>query len=130
MLAAKRGVGIGQWVTTGNEMDVTIADAIDHLSEDPSVSVIGCTAEGVRDGEALLHALERAHDAGNRLYYLRWSHRWWCCGSKPHGALLSTTRFERRSPADGAFRVAATKAPDVLYGLNLRRPLSGWRLVS
>jgi acyl-CoA synthetase (NDP forming) len=64
MLAAKRGIGIGQWVTTGNEMDVAIADAIDHLSEDPTVSVIGCTAEGVREGEALLRALERAHGAG------------------------------------------------------------------
>jgi acetate---CoA ligase (ADP-forming) len=132
MLAAKRGIGIGHWVTTGNEMDVTIADAIDHLSEDPTVSVIGCTAEGVRDGEALLHALERAHDAGKPVVLLKMGRTvGGAAAAKSHTAALAVDDAVLSAVVrqTGAFRVATTEAfLDVLYGLNLRRPLSGWRL--
>lgn len=39
--------------STGNQIDVGIADLLHYFAEDPSVDVIGCYLEGFRDGEGL-----------------------------------------------------------------------------
>ncbi len=59
-LARRRGLGIGHWITTGNECDIDIAEALGWVVEQPDVKVVMAYAEGVRDGDGLRAALEAA----------------------------------------------------------------------
>jgi acyl-CoA synthetase (NDP forming) len=63
-LARERGLGLSHWVTTGNEADVELADAIEFFSRDPQTKVILAYCEGVRDGARFLDALSAARAAG------------------------------------------------------------------
>ena len=60
MLAQRRGLGISQFVSTGNEADIELADALAYQALDPATSVILCYLEGARDGRKLCAALELA----------------------------------------------------------------------
>jgi len=131
-LARERGIGIGHWVTTGNEMDVTVADVIDYLADDPSVAAIGCVAEGIREGEGFRRAMERAHDAGKPFVLLK-------MGCTPQGAAAAESHTATLAVNDavldavvkqaGGQRAATTQDfLDVIYGLQILRPLEGRRL--
>lgn len=63
-LARKAGLGIGHWITTGNEAGVQVADAIGWLVREPSCKSILAYLEGARDMDRLRHALLAARDAG------------------------------------------------------------------
>ena len=62
-LARERGIGMSVWVSTGNEADVQVADAIAWMARDPGTKVIMAYMEGCRDGERLRRALADAHAA-------------------------------------------------------------------
>jgi len=70
-LAADRGIGISRFLTTGNECDVDIADAIASLAGDPATSVILCCMETCRDGGKLVRAMDIARGAGKPLVVLK-----------------------------------------------------------
>ncbi|HSV59435.1 MAG TPA: acetate--CoA ligase family protein [Variovorax sp.] len=70
-LASERGLGISRMLTTGNECDVDIADAIASLAADPGTSVILCCMETCRDGAKLQQAMAMARDAGKPLVVLK-----------------------------------------------------------
>lgn len=70
-MAAERGIGISRFLTTGNECDVDIADAIASLARDPGTSVILCCMETCRDGGKLRAAMALARDAGKPLVVLK-----------------------------------------------------------
>lgn len=55
-----RGLGVSHVVTTGNECDVTVAECIDWAADRDDIKVICAYAEGVKDGPALIRALEKA----------------------------------------------------------------------
>lgn len=63
-LARKGGLGLGLWVTTGNEAAISVADAIDWLADDAGTRVILAYIEGARDGARLQAALHKARAAG------------------------------------------------------------------
>ncbi len=63
-LARQAGVGIGHWITTGNEAGVQVADAIAWLATDPACERILAYLEGARDLESLRRALLAARTAG------------------------------------------------------------------
>lgn len=65
------GVGLGTWITTGNEADVDLADAIAFLAQDSSVNVIAAYMEGCRDAQKLSEALEAARAAGKPVVMLK-----------------------------------------------------------
>jgi acetate---CoA ligase (ADP-forming) len=58
--ARDRRIGTPICVTTGNEADVTFAEVIDWLVDDPETDVIAAYAEGIRDAATLVAALEKA----------------------------------------------------------------------
>ena len=58
--AIDRGVGMGFVVSAGNEANVTLADYIHYMIDDPATRVISLYMEGVTDGMKLRSALERA----------------------------------------------------------------------
>lgn len=62
-MARDRGIGFSQWITTGNEADVDLADCVEWLAHDPATSVIMAYLEGARDGPKLRRALAAAHAA-------------------------------------------------------------------
>ena len=62
-VARNRGIGTPVCVTTGNESDVTIGDVIGWLAQDPDTDVIAAYAEGIREADGLLAALEAARQA-------------------------------------------------------------------
>lgn len=62
-LARERGIGLSQWITTGNEADLDFADCVEWLAHDPNTRVIMGYMEGCRDGFKLRRALAAAHAA-------------------------------------------------------------------
>lgn len=70
-LLRRRGLSTGVWLTTGNEADVDLADAVAYLTDDPDTGVILVYAEGIRNGPALRCALTRASDAGKPMLVLK-----------------------------------------------------------
>ena len=63
-LAREAGLGLGYWITTGNEAGIQAADAIHWLAEDARTEVILVYLEGARDEGRLRAALGAARDAG------------------------------------------------------------------
>jgi acyl-CoA synthetase (NDP forming) len=63
-IVLRSGLGFGQWITTGNECDVDMAQAIHSLVDDPATRVIGLYIEQIRDITGFRLALKRAAGAG------------------------------------------------------------------
>ncbi len=63
-MARLRGLGLSFWASTGNESDVTVADCIAWLADDPETRIIMAYMEGCKDGDKLKTALDAAARAG------------------------------------------------------------------
>src|SRR5713101_7367807 len=63
-LAARRGIQVGVWLSTGNEADVAVADGISFLADDPETTAIACYVEAIRDGALFAEAVARARANG------------------------------------------------------------------
>ena len=59
-VARRAGLGVRYWVTSGNECDVHTAEVIRLLAEHDDVHTIMAYAESIKDGDALVDALEVA----------------------------------------------------------------------
>ncbi|MGV7216353.1 acetate--CoA ligase family protein [Bradyrhizobium sp. UFLA05-112] len=70
-LARQRGLGIGQWITTGNECDIDVAEALRWVIEQPEVRVVMAYAEGIRDRDTFIEALEVARAKEKALVFLK-----------------------------------------------------------
>ena len=57
---AASGVGVRAIVGTGNQLDVSVEDAIEHFAEDSHTRVISVYLEGVRDGRQFMEVAARA----------------------------------------------------------------------
>jgi acyl-CoA synthetase (NDP forming) len=55
-----QGLGISVATGIGNGPDVTAADVVDYLADDPNTRVIALALEGVRNGRQLFEAVSRA----------------------------------------------------------------------
>nr|WP_320191764.1 acetate--CoA ligase family protein [uncultured Desulfobacter sp.] len=56
----ERGLGISLWCTTGNEVDVDVAECLEYMALDEQTKVILCYIEGCRNRDRLIQALELA----------------------------------------------------------------------
>jgi acyl-CoA synthetase (NDP forming) len=63
-LAARRGISVGMWLSTGNEADVAVADGISFMADDPDTTAIACYVEAIKDGAAFAEAVTRARANG------------------------------------------------------------------
>jgi acetate---CoA ligase (ADP-forming) len=59
-LADQRGLEMTYWITTGNECDVHVAEAIKLMAEKEDVHAICAYAESIKDGDMLVEGLEIA----------------------------------------------------------------------
>jgi acyl-CoA synthetase (NDP forming) len=62
--AADRGLGVGLFVSTGNEADLSLADYIDWLVEDGRARAVACLVEQVREPARMAAAVHRAAARG------------------------------------------------------------------
>jgi len=58
--AVSGGLGIGYFVSTGNEATITVADLLGYMVEQPEIRVITLFSEAIRDPERFLAAADRA----------------------------------------------------------------------
>jgi acyl-CoA synthetase (NDP forming) len=70
-LARRRGIGIGYWITTGNEADIDVSEAIEWMAGQDDVKVIMAYVEGVRNGPRFRAALERARANGKPVVMIK-----------------------------------------------------------
>lgn len=67
----ERGTGFALWCSTGNEVDLQVADFIHYMASAPDVRVIGTILEGIKDGPRFLAAARRAAEAGKPIVALK-----------------------------------------------------------
>lgn len=71
MQAMDRGIGIGLWASTGNEVDLQVADFIDYMADAPDIKVIVTLLEGIKDGPRFVAAIQRAAENGKPVIALK-----------------------------------------------------------
>jgi acyl-CoA synthetase (NDP forming) len=54
--AFQRGMGVGRFIHTGNECDLTVTDFLAHFGRDPQIKAIVMYLETVRDGKRFMEA--------------------------------------------------------------------------
>lgn len=70
-MARSFDVGLGFAVSTGNEMDVDVADVVDFLADEPGIRAITVFTESFDEPHAFLAAAERARAAGKLVVCLK-----------------------------------------------------------
>lgn len=71
MQAMERGVGVGLWASTGNEVDLQVADFIHYMAEADDIKVIVTLLEGIKDGAKFVRALQHASACGKPVVALK-----------------------------------------------------------
>jgi acyl-CoA synthetase (NDP forming) len=71
IVARSRGVGLAKFATTGNEVDVDVAEMISLLVEDEATHTIAAYVEGVQDGDRLRAALQLARQSRKPVIFMK-----------------------------------------------------------
>lgn len=66
-LARSRGIGLGYFVNTGNQADITLLEVLDEILDDPRIEVVSAYLEGLRDGDQLVALADKAMRLGKPL---------------------------------------------------------------
>lgn len=86
----EEGVGFSHWVTTGNQADLSAADYLEHLADDPLARVFALFLESVTDGPRFIAAARKAARAGKPvLVYKSGSSRVGAAASASHTGALA-----------------------------------------
>lgn len=67
----RRGLGISAWVTTGNEADVDIGDALHWMAGQDESEILLAYIEGLRDSAKLIAALDHARRANKPVVMMK-----------------------------------------------------------
>ncbi|SFI19426.1 acetate--CoA ligase family protein [Albimonas pacifica] len=125
-MARDRRIGVRQWVSTGNEADVTAPECIGWMAASDEIDVIGVYMEGVNDRPALFRALEAARKARKPVVVMKVGRS--AVGAQAaasHTASLagSDASFDAALRRFGALRAKTTEEMlDILYATS-RAPL-------
>jgi acyl-CoA synthetase (NDP forming) len=128
-LVRRRGLGVKYLISTGNEIDVELAECIGWLAEQPEIEVILAYAEGIRQGQRLTEALEAARRAGKPVIFVK-------VGTSDAGARAAASHTAAMAGSDavhdavfrqfGAYRAASTdEQVDVAYACVKARAMGG-----
>jgi len=69
--AMDRGLGIGLWCSSGNEVDLQVSDFIAHMADAPDIEVVVTLIEGIKDGRKFIRAVQRAVTNGKPVVALK-----------------------------------------------------------
>ncbi len=64
-------IGFSYVISTGNEADLTMADFLDYMVEDPGTHAVMLFCEAVRNGPALVKALDKARRLGKPIIAIK-----------------------------------------------------------
>ncbi len=95
-LARQRGIGINYWITTGNEADIDVSEALEWMAVQPDVKVIMAYVEGVRNGPRFRQALELARLNCKPVVMMK-------VGSSEAGAKAATSHTASLAGADAIY---------------------------
>lgn len=70
-LARLRGLGMNYLVTTGNECDINVAEALRWMVEQPDINVVMAYAEGIKDRDTFIEALEIARERRKAIVFMK-----------------------------------------------------------
>ena len=70
-VARQWGLGVSHVISTGNECDVDVAECISWAAEQESVKVIAAYAEGGKNGDELIAALEKARQNRKPVIFMK-----------------------------------------------------------
>ncbi|NYT35915.1 CoA-binding protein [Allopusillimonas soli] len=74
MQSMDRGVGIGLWASTGNELDLQVADFIHYMAGKEDIRVIVALLEGIKDGPRFMRAARYAARIGKPVVAFKLGH--------------------------------------------------------
>ncbi|WP_244526603.1 acetate--CoA ligase family protein [Marinovum algicola] len=131
-VSQRRGVGTNHWVTTGNEVDVDVAEVIEYYAGVPDLRVIMAYAEGISDAGRLCRALAAAREAEKPVIFMK-------VGTTDVGARAAASHTAALAGADaiydgvfeqyGVYRAETTEEMvDVAYACQFGRYPKGRRL--
>ncbi|GAC1573787.1 MAG: acetate--CoA ligase family protein [Sphingomicrobium sp.] len=131
-LAQARGLGVSHAITTGNEIDVDVSEALLWLVSQPHVKVILVYVESIRDGGRFIAALRAARKARKPVIVTK-------VGASETGARAAGSHTDALSGPDavfdavlrqyGGYRATTTEEQlDVAYAAALGRYPAGNRL--
>jgi acyl-CoA synthetase (NDP forming) len=95
-LARARGLGVGYFMSTGNEADLSLPEAMSAVLEDERIRAVGGYIEGLRDGPALLAVAERALELGKPLVLAK-------VGRSAEGARAAASHTAALAVSDAVF---------------------------
>jgi len=127
-----RGLGLSQWVTTGNEADVDVGEALAWMAAQDETEILLGYIEGVRSGANLVAALETARERGKPVVMMK-------VGRTEEGRRAAASHTASLTGEDevygavfekyGVFRPRTTEEMlDVCAALSLKKPLKGPRV--
>lgn len=64
-------LGLSSLISLGNQADVTLAECLEYLAQDPETQVIGAFVEGLDDGRRFMAAAQAARRAGKPLVVVK-----------------------------------------------------------
>ena len=124
MVAHQRGLGIRYWMTTGNEVDLSVGETIQLMAEDPDVHSIMAYAESVKDGEQFTKALDTARSEKKPVIFMKVGRsEVGAAAANSHTASLAgeDAIYDEVLKAHGAYRVRSTEEMlDVAYATKPR----------
>ncbi len=124
MVAHQRGLGIRYWMTTGNEVDLSVGETIQLMAEDPDVHSIMAYAESVKDGEQFTKALDTARSEKKPVIFMKVGRsEVGAAAANSHTASLAGEDliYDEVLKAHGAYRVRSTEEMlDVAYAAKPR----------
>ncbi len=127
-----RGLGVSQWITTGNEADIDMGEALGWMAAQPENEILLGYVEGVQSGESLISALEAAQALGKPVVMMK-------VGRTAEGSKAAASHTASLTGEDkvydalfekyGVYRPRTTdEMLDVVSALSLKRALKGDRI--
>ncbi len=95
-LARSRGIGLGYFINTGNQADITLVDALMEIADDPRISVLSAYIEGIRDGTELIRLAHKAMEVKKPLIITK-------VGRKAAGAKAAASHTGSLAGEDNVF---------------------------
>lgn len=90
------GLDFGVWITTGNEADIGLGEAMQHMASSDDVDVVVGYIEGVRDRQAFFDGLAAAHARRKPVVVLK-------VGRTEQGAKAAASHTASLAGSDGVF---------------------------